>query len=204
MVGDVVGHGVGAALLMTTVRAFVRSSFRRSDSPDMIMEEVNRLLCQDTAASGSFVTLFYFEIDPSSTRVLRWVRAGHEPAFKIRCETGEISELKGGGVALGIDPDVKFTCNDTGMEDESQLILICSDGVFEALNRSGEPFGKNRVEELLTVTRDQPPETIIDSIMNSVQSFTEGVSFSDDLTLVIVKVDGSSVLQERFISEGLC
>ena len=192
VVGDVVGHGVGAALLMTTVRALVRSSFNRSDSPDMIMEDVNRLLCQDTAASGSFVTLFYFEIDPSSTKVLRWVRAGHEPALRILCETGAISELRGGGIALGIDPDFGFTCNETDLENGPQLILICSDGVFEALNRSGEQFGKNRVEELLAATRDQQPETIIDSIIDSIQSFTDGVSFSDDLTLVIIKVQGGS------------
>jgi len=191
VVGDVVGHGVGAALLMTTVRALVRSSFRQSTTPEIMMDNVNRLLYQDTEASGSFVTLFYFEVDQLS-RTLHWIRAGHDPALILNCETAAFSELKGEGVALGVDPRLMFTCNETVLEIDPQLILIGSDGVFEATNESGKQFGKNRVQKLLADTRTLNPEKIINRLIDDIQSYTNGAPLADDVTLVVLKIEGVS------------
>lgn len=187
VVGDVVGHGVGAALLMTTVRALVRSSFQQSRTIEDMMNNVNKLLYQDTAASGSFVTLFYLEIDQLA-KSLRWVRAGHDPAFVINCRTNEYSELIGEGVALGVDLDWKFTCNELLPSEDPLVILICSDGIFEATNESGEPFGKQRVYELLQGITTLESEKAVNRIIGKIQSFVQTATLDDDITVAVLRI----------------
>lgn len=187
VVGDVVGHGVGAALLMTTVRALVRSSFQQSGTIEEMMDNVNKLLYQDTAASGSFVTLFYLEIDQTA-KSLRWVRAGHDPAFVINCRTNAYSELRGEGVALGVDLDWKFTCNELLLSEDPQAILICSDGIFEATNEAGEPFGKQRVHELLQGITKLESENAVNRIIGKIQSFVKAAPINDDITIVVLRI----------------
>ncbi len=197
VVGDVVGHGVGAALLMTTVRALVRSSFKQSGTPEEMMDNVNSLLFLDTEASGSFVTLFYLDID-QSLHSLRWVRAGHDPAFFINCQTGEFSELKGKGVALGVVSDWEFTSNELPLDDVPHVILVCSDGIFEATNKSGEVFGKQRVCELFANITDLPSDKIVDLIIDEIKSFVEGAAIDDDMTVAVIRI--SSVKNQPHFS----
>ena len=82
-VGDVVGHGISAALLMTTVRALLRGRLDRPGGMAERVGDINRLLCRDTGVSDSFVTLFLLEVDPVAGR-LEWVRAGHDPGLLYR------------------------------------------------------------------------------------------------------------------------
>ena len=186
VVGDVVGHGVGAALLMATVRALLRSSFNQSETPAETIQNVNTLLNKDTETSGSFVTLFYLEVEPSS-KTVRWIRAGHDPALIINRTSGEISELKGEGIALGVDPSWRYECAEFALASEPQVILICSDGVFEAVNGAGEHFGKQRVHELLTSIVDMPTETAVDHIMREIEFFTRGTTLEDDITVAVFR-----------------
>ena len=185
VVGDVVGHGVGAALLMTTVRALVRSSFQQTSNPEQMMNSVNELLFQDTEASGSFVTLFYLELDQSA-KSLRWVRAGHDPAFLINRRTGEFVELKGEGVALGVDPDWNISCNELPLAAEPHMVVICSDGIFEATNEAGEPFGKQRVYELLPGITELESEKAVNRIIGEIQSFVKAATLDDDITVAVL------------------
>lgn len=187
VVGDVVGHGIGAALLMTTVRALVRACVIRYDSPDRIMTDVNRLLYQDTAKSGSFVTLFYLGIDSQGTSV-RWVRAGHDPAMVINLNSGEFSELKGKGLALGVDPDWNYECSELPLNGEKYLILLSSDGALEAMNENGEQFGKQRLQEILMDNSSLHPKAIVQSILDSVKSFSGNTPQADDITLAVIKI----------------
>ena len=65
--------------------------------------------------------------------------------------------------------------------------MICSDGVFEAVNVSGEHFGKQRVHELLTSIVDLPPETAVDHIMSEIEFFTKGTALEDDITVAVLR-----------------
>lgn len=186
VVADVVGHGVGAALLMTTVRALVRSSFVQFKNPEEMMVNVNRLLFQDTTISGSFATLFYLELDQYS-KSLRWIRAGHDPAFVVNGQTGEFFELKGEGVALGVDLDCKYVCTELPLAEVPQTILICSDGIFEATNESGEQFGKQRIYQLLPDIKNLTSEKTVNHIIGEIQSFVKGVPLDDDITVAVLR-----------------
>ena len=93
----------------------------------------------------------------------------------------------GKGVALGADPDWKFSGNELTLSDDPQVILICSDGVFEATNESGESFGKQRVYELLESITELESEKAVNRIIGEIQSFVRATSLDDDITVVVLR-----------------
>jgi len=192
MVGDVVGHGIGAALLMASVRAMVRA---RNDQPGSLAEvltDVNRVLCNDTESSSNFVTLFYLMVDRRSAK-LEWVRAGHDPAFLLYPERKECRELYGRGVALGVDRDIAFKGNTLEITEEEQIIVIGSDGAWEAENDHGERFGKDRLVDILKKHAEKEPEDIIATINDEIDAFLGAAQPQDDITFVVVKLDGRAL-----------
>ncbi|NOR10660.1 MAG: SpoIIE family protein phosphatase, partial [Desulfovibrionaceae bacterium] len=148
-VGDVAGHGIAPALLMTSVRAFLRSRvlMQPGDLAEAITD-VNRLLCIDTSESGNFMPLFFMLID-SGNREVQWVRAGHEPAIVYDSSTDSFTELHGDGIALGVDETWSFQENRQELWSDSQIVLIGTDGIWESENPQGEGFGKKRLREII-------------------------------------------------------
>lgn len=192
VVGDVVGHGVGAALLMASIRAMVRTRNEQPGTIAEIMTDVNRVLCRDTAASSNFVTLFYVMVDPRE-KTLEWVRAGHDPGVLIYPDRREYHELKGKGVAMGLDENVRYESNVVKITNEKQLVVIGSDGAWEAQNGRGEMFGKQRVLDILLQNGQRDPETIINLINHEIDIFLEGAFPQDDITFAIIKINGETL-----------
>jgi sigma-B regulation protein RsbU (phosphoserine phosphatase) len=186
VVGDVVGHGIGAALLMATVRALLRCRVFLPGQLDEVISDVNRLLWRDTSISGNFVTLFYLEVDRVQN-TMRWVRGGHDPAMVYSPASREFSELKGNGVALGVDAKWSFEYNELPVSDEEQLTFIGSDGAWEVENATGEHFGKERLRQILAATSDLKPAEILQTIIEEIHEFRGETPQNDDITMVVVK-----------------
>lgn len=186
-VGDVVGHGIGAALLMTTVRALLRCRIAQPGRLDEIVRDVNRLLCRDTAVSGSFVTLFYLEVDRLRETV-SWVRAGHEPAIVYQPAAKRFGELRGQGVALGVDPEIVFVQSELPVAE--QVVFIGSDGAWEVENEAGEQFGRERLKEIIAANCDLRAEEILAALVREIDGFKGRRKPHDDITLMVVKTGG--------------
>ena len=129
-IGDVSGHGVPAALLMTTARALLRMRSSQPGSMAQIVTSVNRLLSADTCESGRFMTLFYLHMDPAN-RTLHWVRAGHQPGIFYDPVTESFDELLGRGIALGVDEAWQYEENErsglaSGQRDVRQAAAVRS------------------------------------------------------------------------------
>ncbi len=187
VLGDVVGHGVGAALLMATVRSLVRGRTSQPGTLAEIITDVNRLLCLDTEESNNFVTLYFLEVD-TENRVLKWVRAGHDPAIIYCPSTNAFSEAKGKGVALGIDPQWMYEENEIRLPNQPHYILIGSDGAWEVENESGECFGKERLKNALAANHHLSSESILKHIVASIEEFRGSSSLQDDVTLALIKL----------------
>ena len=186
-VGDVSGHGVPAALLMTTARAFLRQRAQHGGSLGAVVGDANNLLAEDVRLSGRFMTLFLFAID-LKTHTARWVRAGHDPALVYLPSEDKFSELAGDtGLPLGVDGDWEYIEEHTNLESGS-IILIGTDGIWEAMNAQGEMFGKERLNTILRSNKDKTSQEILDFILQSLKDFTAETGFEDDVTLAIVKV----------------
>jgi phosphoserine phosphatase RsbU/P len=187
-VGDVVGHGISAALLMTTVRALLRS---RLDQPGSIAEavcDVNRLLYQDTAPSGSFVTLFLLEAAAGS---LEWVRAGHDPAWLYCAATDEVQDLGGPGMALGVDGACSYLSGSRPGLGADDVLLIGTDGIWETQNANSEKFGKERIGKILMRHHRQSAEGILQAVLNALEAFRGKAQQEDDITLLVLKSMGT-------------
>jgi len=189
VVGDISGHGVDSALLMTTARAFLRMRASQPGSISDIITAMNQHLAQDVLDTGRFMTLFYLSIDPQKKR-LDWVRAGHDPALIYDPHQDTFEELKGSGVALGVTAGFSYTENHREGLKNGQIIAVGTDGIWEAVNGNNEMFGKERMRKIISNHAESSAAEILDAVYNELNAFTLGRKSEDDITLVIVKVDG--------------
>jgi sigma-B regulation protein RsbU (phosphoserine phosphatase) len=186
-VGDVSGHGIPAALLMASVRAFIRSRVTQPGGVAEIVTDVNNLVVQDTSDTGHFMTLFYAAIAPED-KVLRWVRAGHDPALFYTPAIDEFKELRGVGIALGIDSGIEYQENCITELSKGQILLLGTDGLWEAQNESGEMYGKERLKALVRDCAGYSSKELVAAIINSLTKFQGAVKPEDDVTIVVIKI----------------
>jgi len=187
VVGDVSGHGIPAALLMATVRAFLKSRVTQPGSAAEIITDVNRLVTHDTGDTGQFMTLFYASLD-TGRKELRWVRAGHDPAFLYNPAAASFKELGGRGMAIGVDSRYSYREGGTITLSADQILLIGTDGLWETRDEAGEMFGKDRLEAVLRENAKASADRILESIIQCVQKFCGAAKQEDDITLAVIKV----------------
>jgi sigma-B regulation protein RsbU (phosphoserine phosphatase) len=189
-VGDVTGHGIGAALLMATARAAVRTGAHDATGLGELMSRVNEVLSRD-ARHGLFMTLSLLLIDGPNRRV-RWSTAGHDPVIVYDPAADRFDELVGGDVPLGIEPDVKYRelCRDE--LTPGTVMVAGTDGIWEARNRAGEMFGKDRLRDVVRAHAQKAAGEIAHAVDEALNRFGEDCDFRDDVTFVIIKVLGVS------------
>lgn len=188
VVGDISGHGVDSALLMTTARAFLRMRASQPGTLSEVISAMNHHLSQDVLQTGRFMTLFYLTLDLEQ-KTLGWVRAGHDPALLYDPASDRFEELKGKGIALGVQDDFFYMENKKSGLTPGQIIAIGTDGIWEALNGQGEMFGKDRFRAIIRRTAGEPAGHILSAVYDDLNQFTLGQKSKDDITLVIIKVD---------------
>ena len=191
VVGDVTGHGIAAALIMATVRSLLRSRVTQPGTLAEIITDVNRLLCLDTSQTSSFMTLFFMMADRLNRKV-NWVRAGHDPAIVYDASTDLFSELRGSGIALGVDERLSFHEYEYADWGDDQIIVIGTDGIWEAENDQVEMFGKERLRELIRERRNHSAQEIVQTITDALTEFRKTAPQKDDITLVVVKTHSLS------------
>ena len=189
VVGDVSGHGISSALLMASARSSLRQRALLSGNIAQIVSDVNRQLTRDVEESGRFMTLFCSEIDIQS-RSIRWVRAGHEPAIFYDPATNTFEELKGPGMALGVDESWTYEEKQKSGLTRGQIIVFGTDGIWEAHNARGEIFGKESLFETIREYAAKSAKEIVAAIIDSLNRHRHDVIPEDDVTLVVAKIDG--------------
>ena len=187
VIGDISGHGIPSALMMATGRAFLRQRSALPGNLSDIVSDVNRQMTRDFEESGSFMTLFYLSIDPVN-RNLCWVRAGHDPAIFYDPETDKFDVLRGAGMALGVDAAGRYEeFHKTGLK-RGQIIVLGSDGLWEARNPQGKMFGKEPIHQIIRRNPQAIAREILTSSFNAFNVFLGDRAPEDDVTLVIIKI----------------
>jgi len=187
VIGDVTGHGVAAALLMTTIRAFLRMRFTQPGPLAVVIDDVNRLLCADVGETGRFMTLLSLAIATDDTH-LTWVRAGHDPIMLYDPASGTVADLPDhGGPPLGIMADARYVTNGAAGLLPGQVALLATDGLWESRNEAGEMYGKKRVRQALARQAAKPAAAIVAGLLEDLRAFLRGVRADDDVTLVVIK-----------------
>lgn len=185
VVGDVSGHGVGPAILMSSVRSLTRALMAGKIPIDEALRFLNNQLERDTD-EGIFVSYFLGIID-FETKQFTYGNAGHCPPILLSKGSAEWRELKRTGMALGVMADAHFAPPESIVLEEGDLLALFTDGIEEA-QKEGEMFGKERFKTILSEGADLPASQLIDRVFASVKEFIARGGSGDDLTLTVVKV----------------
>ncbi|UCD74092.1 MAG: SpoIIE family protein phosphatase [Phycisphaerales bacterium] len=187
VIGDVVGHGVAAALLMATVRALLRSRAALTGSLEDLFTDVNRQLCE-SQFTGRFMTLFYMVLD-TSQKTIRFLSAGHDPAIVYHPQDNTFEEMRGEDIPLGLEPGWQFHESAAADWRSGQIIVLGTDGIWECFNAEHEMFGKERLREVIRTFADRSADAISHAVQEAVAEFRGHADQTDDITLVVVKID---------------
>jgi serine phosphatase RsbU (regulator of sigma subunit) len=181
VVGDATGHGVPAALVMSTTCGMLRAVALTVDSPGEVLARVNEALSA-RIPPNMFVTCFYAILDLKSGS-LRYANAGHDLPYVRR--GGDAEELMARGMPLGLIPGMFYEEKKTSLE-AGEATLFYSDGLVEAHNPGGEMFGFPRLRSLLA--EHDGEGLLVDFLMEELYSFTgDGWEQEDDITLVTLQ-----------------
>lgn len=190
VIGDVSGHGIGPALLMADVRAYLRSLALNSLDIGEMLARANDLLLQDIGPDR-FISLLLVRLCPHA-RVLRYVNAGHPDGFVLD-NRGEVKAEMGATVpALGLFPLPQVPRSLPVALEPGYLVLLLTDGVTEAVSPRGEEFGLARALDVIGAHRHGSASRAVEALCGAVRDFTEGEPPRDDVTAVVIKVEEST------------
>lgn len=185
-IGDVSGHGFGAALVMAETRAYVRSYAALEWDVGAILTRVNDALVEDLDG-GQYVTLLLVRLDPRN-RLIDYASAGHIPCYLLR-SSGEIGHvMQSTGPPLGLFPGSRFSSSPAIPLEYGETLVLLTDGVTEAANNDGALFGAYRALEFIKCHLRNSAADLVRGIHETVLAFTGGGPPSDDVTSVICKV----------------
>ncbi|MGC0773893.1 MAG: SpoIIE family protein phosphatase [Candidatus Acidiferrum sp.] len=182
-IADVAGKGLPAALLMSNLQAAVRGLASPSLPPDGLCTRLNSLVCHNTG-NDRFITFFYAELD-GPARILRYSNAGHNAPIVLHRD-GSHERLEAGGGVLGVFPHQDFAAGAAQLAPGDRMILF-TDGVTEASDRTGEEYGEERLLRLLQDNRTVAAQSLQEKILASAGEFSGG-RWHDDATLLVLAV----------------
>ena len=184
VLGDVSGHGIGAALLMATARSILRnaSHYYQGDLNKILFELNNQLI--NDSGDDKFITLFYGILDDNN-KTLTWASGGHDPAILYRKKTNAFEELPNTGMAIGLLDNVTFETSGPVNLEQGDIVVIGTDGIWESQNLSGEFLGKDRLREIVENNSGRTALEICDLVIREAMEFCD--KQADDITLIVVK-----------------
>ncbi len=191
VIGDVMGKGVPAGLLMTMLRGMLRAEVLTGLPPDSILHDLNQLALEDLTQSHRFVTLFYSDYDAES-RKLRFSNAAHNPPLLWSAKSKSINRLDAPGLLIGLQPEAEYGCGEIVLQP-GDVLLYYTDGVTEAPGISGERFDETRLITFLDkfAREGLGAKQILNKLFERLDGFV-GVSdhhLEDDASMVVLKVN---------------
>jgi len=186
VIGDVMGKGVPAALIMTMTRGMLRGEVLNGHSPGTILHHLNRVMYADLENSHRFVTLFYSEYDPQ-TRILSYSNAAQTPPLLWRAATKTIQRLDTLGMLIGLDINSQYEDAQIRLESGDTLIYY-TDGFTDAANQNGDRFEEDNLIAAFSWAchHHQSPQEILDYLFAQIEKFIGTTSDrGDDMTLIV-------------------
>ncbi len=188
-IGDVMGKGVPAGLIMTMTRGMLRAEVLNGNSPAQILQHLNRVMYIDLENSSRFVTLFYSEYDPT-TRTLSYSNAAHNPPLLWRSTNPHLTMLDTPGLLIGLDPETNYGEDQIQLES-GDVLMYYTDGLTDAANENGQRFDEENLQTAFVEScrQYQHSQEIINNVFSKIQVFAgDKQDQSDDMTAVVLRV----------------
>ncbi|HEY4588517.1 MAG TPA: PP2C family protein-serine/threonine phosphatase, partial [Thermoanaerobaculia bacterium] len=180
--GDVAGHGYSCAVAQAMIKAGLLSLVETGETPASVLRRLDQVL-RGVSTGHSFTSLALIRLDPE-TGDARLANAGYP--YPLVAEFGRITEVELPGLPLGHGPGHLYADRDFRLPPGSALVL-CSDGLSEALDRNGNPYGFERAREVVRAMGHRPALEIVDALLNDCRRHLGAEQAPDDVTVVVVK-----------------
>ncbi len=183
LIGDVVGKGLGAALLVSHILSWTRFMIDEQWDPKALITKLNQQIfcCTDTVR---FTTLFLGYLEPATGKV-SYVNAGHNPPFVIRTD-GAVETLGPTGMPVGIIEESSYKTGEVTLAP-GDMITLYSDGIPETQRIDDEEYGEDQFEKLLVAERGNDLAGLFEKLQDELKTFREDAPIGDDVTLVILR-----------------
>jgi sigma-B regulation protein RsbU (phosphoserine phosphatase) len=187
LIGDVVGKGLGAALLVSHILSWTRFMVDQQWDPEALITKLNQQVfnCTDTVR---FTTFFLGYLEPATGRVT-YVNAGHNPPFVIRAD-GTVDTLAPTGMPVGIIEESPYKTGELTLEP-GDLVTLYSDGIPETQDVEDEEYGEDNFEKLLVAERGNDLAGLFDKLQLELNDFRGEAPIGDDVTLVLLRRNSS-------------
>jgi serine phosphatase RsbU (regulator of sigma subunit) len=188
-VGDVSGKGTQAAFFMTLTKGFLNALAHVSNSPSKILTQVNKLF-YDSVERGMFISMVYGIFDTRANS-LTLARAGHNPVIMRKSLATDVQVVNPMGLALGLDEGDTFSKSIQEVTIDFQpgdLFVFYTDGFPEAMNKTMEEFGEERLCKTVEKYSSGSAAEIMEGVFRDMKEFTGKAKQHDDMTIVVVKV----------------
>jgi len=184
-VGDVSGHGLPSALMMTTVRSLLRAFTEQGHSPALALQAINAQVARDVHA-GRYMTLYVALVDAGARRFC-WASAGHAPALVYRPAADEFIELGTHDIPLGVDGAWRY--REHRVEDwaDGDVAVLATDGAWEMRDASGQMFGHERIKALVRRHHRHPARALCEELFAELDRFRGPLPLRDDVTVLVVR-----------------
>lgn len=182
-IGDAMGHGVQAALVMAITKTALQSAVQANPCPAQVLERINQViidLCHD-----SFVTGAACLVDPANG-VAEFALAGHAWPCWYRAETGQVVKPGDVGLPMGVEPSATYDRIEIDFRP-GDVLLFCTDGVFEAIDEHKNFYGYERLQQRVAQDAPLPLEDLLASIKRDVVAHTGGRAMGDDWSLLAIR-----------------
>ncbi len=190
VIADVMGHGVSASLLMSSLQTALHTLIPDNDSASDVIQRVNHYYLHNIKLT-TFVTVFLGQYDPAR-HVLAYCNAGHNPPLFYRKDAGGkdlIHWLKPTGAAIGLVEEYKLMSEEITLQ-EGDIVVLYTDGISEATNPGQEELGKDRLARLVARNADLSAHDLVSALRKGLADFIGAASLADDVTIVVCKVPG--------------
>jgi sigma-B regulation protein RsbU (phosphoserine phosphatase) len=189
VIGDVMGKGVPAGLIMTMTRGMLRAEVLNRHTPAQIMQHLNRVMYADLENSHRFVSMFYSEYDPK-TQILSFTNAAHNPPLWWQASTNSLHKLDTWGMLIGLDPESEYE-DDRVKLASGDTIIYYTDGFTDAVNPTGDRFDEENLCRAFRWACQHLDTTqeILEYLFDEIERFTGRTSQNgDDMTLIVMRV----------------
>jgi sigma-B regulation protein RsbU (phosphoserine phosphatase) len=184
MLGDVASHGFSAALVMALVMSAAAIHAAASATPDETLAALLESLSSELIRTEMHFSVFYGVLDPRAGR-LSYANAGHPHAFRVP-RSGPPERLESTAPPLGLATVETIQRRQVPWSMGSDLLVLWTDGLVDACNDLGEPFGEQRLLDRVAALRKEPPEAIVSAVLEDAEAF--GARPTDDRTLLVLRI----------------
>ena len=186
VVCDVAGKGIPAAMVMVMIRSITHLLVSPRLEAAAILTGINRGITGRIDVDH-FATIGLLIYDQAKRQVV-YANAAHLPLLLYRASAGKLLRVDAEGLPIGVEREGRYTQRRFNLE-RGDILILCTDGVLEAMNAKGEQYGLRRLTQAVEANAGRPAQEMVEAIRDDLQRHSAGERLHDDQTLMLLRAE---------------